>query len=691
MDHPLKSLAATVMIVDPSKVRRSGIARIIRDLGFREVIQDESLARFVAQSSLQHIDWVITPLDSGKELNAFSVLKYQLLRNHDNPTLISVLVRQQEEKYIPWMFQLGAFSAHSFADDMTQLKSSFTRLLEVGKRSDWNNVLMASDSLRLYLKKLSDFTSLTALENALIGMHPDRTDLVVHLAEALMLHGKRPQALSVLSRVKTADHELSRKIESLTDSLHDPENDSQMFERYGMKQVVLIDPDDSEINQLESVMTSTGVAEVVKFQNGATAWEYLQGLDVAPGMIVTEWRLPEVSGIRLCQRIARKWPEAHILVYSSLLQSSDRMILRELGISDLIEKPKGLKALRQSLLAALLARSTPTSSRSVEARIRQLISAGRLFNAQSILTQAETSDKLPEGLLLALRAELLFAQNKFQAAAKAASESLQLTGDNINLLNLLGKIYLKLRDFFLAEKFLEKAAELSPHNVERVCLIAETKAERRDHDGAVEALNRAEQIDAENELIIESKAKIALIGGDSSTLTESMKHIGNSDSVIRFMNNRGVLLAKSEKYNECIKLYTTALKGLPVSMNTLKPVIAYNLGLALVKQGDLKRAVPFLSFAVVDKTSPVYQKANSLMARASDAVAKGITLRLNTVTDKETELDESIVTHTAGLPFASDLRPGEACLHLIFESCQPVDPDVTVMTAAGDEFFKKRR
>lgn len=679
------------MVVDPSRVRRAGIARVIRELGFKEVIQEESLARYVAQSSTQRIDWLIAPVESGSELNTFSVLKYELLHPRPNQPLISVLVRQVEEKYVPWMFQLGAFSVHSFGDDMAQLKSSFARLLEFGRKCDWTNTLIAAESLRLYLKKLSDFTSLAALENALISMYPDRIDLVVNLAEAMMLQGKRPQALSVLSRVKTADHELSRRIESLTDSLHDPENDSQMFARYGLKQAVLIDPDESEINQLESVLTSTGVAEVVKFQSGSDAWNFLRTIETAPGLIVTEWRLPEISGIRLCQRIAKKWPDAHILVYSSLLQSGDRMILRELGISDLIEKPKGLKGLRQALLAALLARSAPSSNRSIEARIRQLVAAGRLFDAQSILAQAESTENLAEGLLLALRAELLFAQNKLQQAAKAASESLQLTGDNVNLLNLLGKIYLKLRDFFLAEKFLQKAAELSPHNIERVCMIAETRAERRDGEGVREALSQAEQIDHDNETIVESKARIALIGGDSGSLAESINNLGNSDSVIRFMNNRGVLLAKSEKYVECIKLYMTALKGLPESMNKLKPVISYNLGLALVKQGDLNKAIPFLKFAVVDKTSPVYQKANSMMTRATDALATGKPIRLNTVTDAETELEESIVTHGAGLPFANEIKPGKACLHLIFECSQPVIQDVCVMTAAADEFFRKRR
>ena len=134
--------------------------------------------------------------------------------------------------------------------------------------------------------------------------------------------------------------------------------------------VVIIDDDAAVLESIEA-MLSVADFEVTTFASPVTFFATLERLPFA--CIVTDVRMPEMSGLTLAERLAesgrRDWP---LIVISGHADVPMAVAAMKAGASNVLEKPFGSGVLVQAILDAFAARKPvdPTTPGFNEARAR---------------------------------------------------------------------------------------------------------------------------------------------------------------------------------------------------------------------------------------------------------------------------------------------------------------------------------
>jgi tetratricopeptide (TPR) repeat protein len=690
MDHVIKNRSAKVLLVEPMDARRNMIRTSLKTLGFKDVIQLKSLGDVIRYLETEGpADWIITSIFPADANNGLSFLGLCTRNQNLRSIRVSFLHKFEEHEFLPHAFELGLFSAHPFASDTTSQMQEIDKVFEAGANYHWHDPLIAASFLRTYLTETKQFDDLIQMEKSLISIFHDVPSLIVDLASALHRQGRNQAALLTLSRALELSGQVAQDAELLHNKIvsetKGDRKDPSLAELYGLSAMVVIDPDQHVINHLEQVSKMLGFITFYGFTDGLEAWKFLQERKVAPDLLIMEWRIPGLSGSQLVQRLRTEGSEPFsLIVYSSLVKTtSDKILLREMGVSEVIEKPIDHKKLKQILETIMIEDKNPKETKSAERLVRQHLRANKHSAARLLFDETMKKGGFAEQVRLEIEAMFAFYQGKFELASRHAVEALHIGGQTLTLLNLLGKIYMKLRRFQDANRFFNKAKEISPHNIERLTMMAESHVEQGQNDAANQQLEAAKIIDAENTMVVESDAKIALSSGDHKRVESIVKANENIDSIVSFMNNRAIALVNEEQYKEAIDLYITALKSLGKKMH-LQSVIFYNMSLAYIKQGDLKKAAIALKSASGDENSTVFRKAASLFERTYIALKENKPLVLKQTSNSElaieaAEEEEEEVTTLPILPTATGIKRGDMRLHLVFQSSNQLSASSAMM------------
>ncbi|MFH0729834.1 MAG: response regulator [Pseudomonadota bacterium] len=108
--------------------------------------------------------------------------------------------------------------------------------------------------------------------------------------------------------------------------------------------ILVVDDDRVQQTMLEKVLKTTG-NEVVVAKDGLQAWEYYRNNAVS--IVVTDWVMPGMDGLALCQRIrsADMGYYTYIVVLSGKGEKDDQVRMLEAGADDFIVKPFSAKEL----------------------------------------------------------------------------------------------------------------------------------------------------------------------------------------------------------------------------------------------------------------------------------------------------------------------------------------------------------
>ncbi len=103
---------------------------------------------------------------------------------------------------------------------------------------------------------------------------------------------------------------------------------------------ILIAEDDSTSRLLLEYTLTKWEYDVVSVENGAQAWEVLQG-DDPPKLAILDWMMPEVDGMELCQRIRtdEDLKGLYIIMLTAKVAHGDIVSGLESGADDYITKP----------------------------------------------------------------------------------------------------------------------------------------------------------------------------------------------------------------------------------------------------------------------------------------------------------------------------------------------------------------
>lgn len=694
MTKEIASKACQVVVVDSRVDTRVTVREVLKSLGFSQISLcasvNEALS-FLSQN-LNQPCWVISALLAPDENNALHFLVLFLREQALHQCRLSLILQAEEKYCIPRAFEMGLLSWHMLPFTQTSLKNELETLLNLLSQDNSNGCWTACGYLRTYLALLDDFPNLIQLEEKLITIFPQKIEFMIYLAEAQKLAGQNEASLKTIQRAQYLGSNISKGAQQLKDLIQAETGTTgteiSFAESFGFKTAVLIDPDSSITRTIKEILEKIGFSQIEIFEEGESAWNWIEK-NGEPHVVIQEWRLTKLTGSAVLQRCRQKgFYKVPFIVVSSLVKGTDENLLRELGVAMLIEKPFGNETFTSILMFTLQQEKLPNTVRAIERKIHLALGAQNYEEAQSLRQALEQNPEAKPATKITADAAIAYYKRDYSRARTLAFEAFNHAGDSLIILNLIGKIFLKIGAYEESIKCFNKAQELSSSSLERLCLLAEAQTELGNIDSANENIEKAKKVDAENTMVKMTEAKISISNGDTKKASEIMSSLDNIGEIASYTNNRAVSLVKSGKIEESFDMYKKAEISLPKNDVQYRSVILYNLALSYARSNKLKESIePLKKAAEISKNTALEAKISSLKSRIENSLSTGNKLELNLLNKN---LDQTVLTEHQNdfLSIGFDLKPGEICAHQIFKSLTETDSRVTQLLKKVPNFFK---
>lgn len=622
--------SANVVLVESTSSMRQSMAEVLKNAGFKNIQAVASIQDAYAQLETEVVHWMILPLGSDQPINAMHMLGLCVEVPELRHIRISLILDESERDVLSKAFDLGAMSWHPKTATKNEFQSEIEKLVQ--KLNTFNNTptLVAADYLREHLVASKDPVARLLLETSLNTLFPGNPRLMLQLAKAQNSSGMTAQARATVGQVKIVGPELTAEADNVLSSFAPSEGDKAAGTAnvLGVNSCVIIDSDDAVRSSIEALLKELGVTQVNAFGDGEAAWKHLDA-NPEPSLVLMEWRVPQISGPQLIQRIRHKGFHATtIILHSSLVKASDLNLLKEISVANLATKPYEKTSFLKAIIGTVQQERSPTEHQALERKFRTLLAANKVKEAKEAIGRFLTDTAVSDGRKALVEAELAFAMGDFHLARGRSIDSLKALGENILTLNVMAKTFMRLGDHGNALKCFEKAQSLSPQNIERLCLIAETQTDLGEKGESDAALAAAAKIDQGSSQVKEATARISVMSGPAELAQKLMSTLESAANVVSYLNNKAVASTRMGKFDLGFELYDKTLQSLGPD-HELKGVVLYNLALAKIRSGDNTGAMKALEQAIATNSPRTKQKASSLHTRLKQAMDKGTNVKLH--------------------------------------------------------------
>lgn len=347
--------------------------------------------------------------------------------------------------------------------------------------------------------------------------------------------------------------------------------------------VLIVDDDPAIAQQLEKPLEGYNI-RIVKATDFDSAL-YLfnqQRFEV----VIIELEFEPVSGLVLAQKFRanenKDRASVGIIISSGKQRTNaDAALLRELGDLEFINKPMKAVQLLPYLTRALerfhlgqkyddikqLAYNVINKTGKIDAALRQVDEG---------LDSRFTKQKLM------LQSELLEHTESYDDALSKIQPLLDKDPEDIALLNLRGRILMKAGRLEEAKDSLEKADKLAPQNIDRVQNLARTYLDLREPDKSKEKMKELIDLNPElQDLKFDLFSDLESAGFQEHAIS-LCKDTTKPMEVVRFYNNKGVLLSKDGSTEDALREYYTALMYYPKFKENYR--ILFNIALSEAKK-----------------------------------------------------------------------------------------------------------
>lgn len=699
--------SARVILVDSSGAVRQLLSEVSKSVGFNNSQAVASIQDAHSILETEEVDWLIVPLAADQEVNGLHTLRMMVSFPELKNVRVSLLIDEKEMWCLPKAFEHGLLSYHLKPFTKDSLTKDFEELLKIFEANEWNSTRTSAEYLRKHLRSTTSANELLNLEKTLLEMYPSNSSQLLNLAHAQHLAGQTDPAKITLKQASFIDSSMTQAVEKKatelfgSSDLTTQNSDQTAGNVFGLQTVVIIDSDEGTRTSTKAIFEGLGVTDIKEYADGETAWKALnEGTE--PGIIIMEWRIPQLTGPMLIQRIRSKgFLNVPIIIQSSLIKANDMSIIREMGVANLVQKPTERDTLLKAIIWTVQQDRMPTEHQTIENKIRVYLGAKNIVEAEALIIRYLAEPSISEGRKNVIRAELAYAKDQFEAARDFAIESLKGTTESIFALNILGKSLMTLRQFEAALKCFKKAQSLSPVNLERLVMIAETQAEIGDTEAASESVAKARDIDPDSATANEGELRVALVSGSSDSAKKMLSQMDGINNVISYLNNKAVAHSKCGFSDEGIELYRKTLESIPDDKLDTKAIVTYNMALAKIRKNDLADALTDLNDIIALPGVKVGKKAASLRTRLQASLAANADFALREVdnnmptpspTSSETTAVEDAKTadSAAVASTAVEIITGDLCCYLVFKTTTD-DSDKLKKLLATPPKFKARK
>ena len=117
-----------------------------------------------------------------------------------------------------------------------------------------------------------------------------------------------------------------------------------------MQTILVIDDDDSLRDTIGILLEREGFRAILA-ADGQTGLD--QAILAKPSLIITDLRLPGLTGVEVCKRLRSSGVLTPIIVLSAIGEEIDKVLLLEIGADDYVVKPFGTRELLARIRAVL--------------------------------------------------------------------------------------------------------------------------------------------------------------------------------------------------------------------------------------------------------------------------------------------------------------------------------------------------
>ncbi len=623
-----------IVTVHASGSIRQLINSELRVLGYLDVVGVPDLQSVIAILETEMIHWLITPVLMEERLNVFQILKLIT----EDPSMMDmrvsfVLDQPIDNHMISKAFDMGLMSLHKGMLTKTVVEAELKELFDICQAHADEQSLVAATYLRRHLIEFRRYEELLRFEKALFQLHTGHARLLKHLAEAHLLNQQADAAKQLAARtlliapeLQPEFTELFQRYESLIEDSLGPAPQGDML---GVKSCMLVEPDAAARQKIELLLKQLGIAQIRSFTDAEPALAWIKTAP-KPELVIFAWQLKSVPGPVFVQRLREIIGQGlPVTVMSKELTERDMPVLRELGVTDRIKKPIEDQKFLKEVIWVIHQDRTPSEPLVLQQKIRQAMAEQDFQRLAAYTKRYMDSTKTSETEKTLMQAELAYFRNNFTSAKSLALQALKKGPPSVEILNLLGKSLMKLRDFEMALRCLENAEVVSPNNVRRICQMAEAQLERGEEKAYGELIEQAMDLDPDSQAVAEVETKSALVHGDSKKAKSLMQSLQSLINIVSFTNNRAISLIRNDRFEDGTSLYNEAIQAVPDANVEVQAVLHYNLGLALGRMNRLAEARHHLDLAADLHSEKIHSKVVSLRKRVLKAIDEQTPLELH--------------------------------------------------------------
>lgn len=692
MDFNMKDRSKKILIAEGSGSSRTLIAESLRAQGFTNVQAVTSIKDAIETLEVEPISWIFTSSFSGADENVLQLLKLTCLAPELRDLRISLFVDPSDQGLLPEAFELGLLSYHMKNFTKDYLQGEFGNLLTELEECSFSSLGLSSRFLRRYHVSAERFEDLLVFERQLLKVMPGDLQQFLNLTLPLVKTGKTEEGKQVLAQVLKLDPNLQKQVKALGNQYFPGEPLDQLENAVnilGIRSAIIVDSDSIVQRDVKQVLIEMGVESIEIFDDGAAALEFIK-VSPNPDVIFHEWKIPKVTGPLFLQKAREKCGKnSSFIVCSSLIDKADVPFLREMGVAQVVQKPVQRHELVKSIAWTIQQDRRPTDKVALERKIRTSLQSKNLEEADKSIALYLADAAISNGAKQLIRAESHYARSEFEKASELCVEAMKNGGESILVLNLLGKTMLQLRQMESALKCFERAQKLAPQNIERLCQMAEIHAELGHEAESDQLLEKVDDIDKNGDKADESRAKIAVAQGDSSSAKSIMSSLESIDSVISYMNNRAIAMARCGVVADGIDQYRKTIESIPDNYPDMKSIVLYNLALAYLRDTKQDLAKEALKDPIHAASGRMLTRVSKLLSRIASAESRGEAFQMSKTESPGAAVGGESPPEGAGtggdiirtvstnsstgdqLLMAIANRPGDRSCYLIYKASQP--------------------
>lgn len=675
------SFESSVAIVDPTGPVRHLVTTVFKDSGFVNTQALSSLKDALNLLEVERVDWLVLPLCLEDEINGLQFLKLVQTVPELRSTRISFFLEEAENEFKYTAFESGLLSCFVKPFNKESLTEDLSNFIKNMNRFNQSDCKTSIWYLAEFLIESAQYEQCLQTMNQALEVFPAEEFLMGYLAKCYAKMGKQEDAKSTLKQIEILTGAIPEELKELAseislDKTDSPEEGSasETVKVLPLKNIALVIEDNKMSKDVEDWLTSLGVQEVKSFDNGEGAWIVLNGSE-EPDLVILDWKIPKLPGPLLLQRMKDKFPSLPILVLCSGVSDQDGELLKEMGVTALMPREIEKKELIKNVIYCIQQKRKPSGLSSLENAIRQ-----KLKNKKADEAVKLKEEYLAHPFCTGLRkniilAEFAYYEEKYLEARDLALRAISEERETVILLNLIGKCLIKLDDYENAMKCFEKANELSPKNLERLCTMAIASKVAGNEGKAEENIGKAAELDGASEEVLGARSSMAIVGGDAEEARKIMEEMGSIKKIIAFMNNQAVVYAKSGQAKKSMDLYRDTIAAIPEKDSEMQALVTFNLAFAHLRSDEFEDAAQLFDKAAKLTNGHLAEKATRVLQSIRTGLEKGQAIKISKgATPKEINFQQEAAE--AGSPKIIDhkeikaklsFQAGDLCCFKIYE------------------------